>query len=91
MISRQCEMCGRQITVPDNRYKFCEPCKKARKKIFDYNAVKTYRQKARDRRKKQERQNLELIEENELLRQQERELQYRVEALDAAYRKVKGV
>lgn len=70
MISRQCEMCGMQITVPDNRYKFCESCKKARKKIFDYNAVQTYRQKARDRRKAQEKQNLELIEENRMLREE---------------------
>lgn len=87
MITKTCEMCGRSITVPDNRYKFCDPCKKARKKMFDYNAVQTYRQKARDRRKAQEKQNLELIEENRILREQLRALQSRIDMLDALRRK----
>lgn len=90
MITKTCGMCGRQITVPDNRYKFCDPCKKARKKMFDYNAVQTYRQNARDRRKAQEKQNLELIEENRILRQQLRAMQSRIEALDALRRKELG-
>lgn len=65
-----CAMCGRKVTVPNRHFKFCPACRKARKKIFDYNAVQTYRQKARDRRKAIERQNLELIEENRMLREE---------------------
>ena len=67
-IQIKCSMCSRPVTVPDRRTKFCPDCRKARKKIFDGNAVQKYREAARERRKAIERQNLELIEENQKLR-----------------------
>lgn len=63
-----CAMCGRKVTVPNRHFKFCPACRKARKKMFDANAVQKYRDEARERRKMIERQNLELIEENQKLR-----------------------
>lgn len=86
-IEKTCAMCGRRITVPNNRWKYCEPCGIARKKMFDLNAVHKFRESEKQRRAAQEKQNLDLIEENRLLREQIRALQYRVEALDAALRK----
>lgn len=67
-IQIKCKMCSRPVIVPDRRTKFCPNCRKARKKIFDGNAVQKYREAARERRKAIERQNLELIEENQKLR-----------------------
>lgn len=67
-IQIKCSMCSRPVTVPDRRTKFCPDCRKARKKMFDANAVQKYRDEARERRKMIERQNLELIEENQKLR-----------------------
>lgn len=69
-ITIECKMCSRPVTVPDRRTKFCPDCRKARKKIFDANAVQKYRDEARERRKAIERQNLELIEENQKLREE---------------------
>lgn len=69
-IEIECKMCGRKVLVPDRRRKFCDPCRTARKKMFDRDAVKKFRDAARERRKAMERQNLELIEENRMLREQ---------------------
>ena len=69
-IQIECEMCSRPVTGPDRHTKFCPDCRKARKKIFDGNAVQKYREAARERRKMIERQNLELIEENQKLREE---------------------
>ena len=70
LIEIECKMCGRKVLVPDRRRKFCDPCRKARKTMFDRDAVKKFREAAKERRKAMERQNLELIEENRLLREQ---------------------
>lgn len=69
-IEINCNMCGRPVTVPDRRTKFCPDCRKARKRMFDGNALQKYREAARERRKAIERQNLELIEENRMLREE---------------------
>ena len=65
-----CAMCGRKVTVPNRHFKFCPACRKARKKIFDGNAVQKYREAARERRKELERKYLEVIEENRMLREE---------------------
>ena len=69
-IEIECKMCGRKVLVPDRRRKLCDTCRTARKKMFDRDAVKKFRDAARERRKAMERQNLDLIEENRLLREQ---------------------
>ena len=69
-IQIECAMCRREVIVPDRRTKFCPDCRKARKKMFDANAVQKYREVARERRKAIEQQNLELFEENQMLREQ---------------------
>lgn len=69
-IRSECKMCGRSITVPDRRTKFCPDCRKARKKIFDGNAVQKYREAAREQRKAVYIENQALKEENRLLREE---------------------
>lgn len=69
-IEINCTMCGRPVTVPDRRTKFCPACRKARKRMFDGNALQKYREKARERRKELERKYLEVIEENRMLREE---------------------
>lgn len=73
-IQIKCSMCGRPVTVPDRRTKFCQACRKARKRMFDGNALQKYREAARERRKAIERHNLELIEENRMLREENAKL-----------------
>lgn len=82
MMQKECQMCGRQFDAPDCRRRFCDDCRKARKKMFDADAVKAYRIKAAKHRKEIETQNLELIEQNEQLRQQIKDLSYKCRCLE---------
>lgn len=68
MFSKKCEMCGNAIEVKDNRRKYCDGCRKARKQIFDENAMKKHREKARMRRERERERIQELLRENEALR-----------------------
>lgn len=77
LMTKTCEMCARPFEAKDGRRKYCDDCRKARKKMFDYNAVRKARDAARQRRKDIETQNAELIRENEELREQIRELENR--------------
>lgn len=72
-----CEMCARPFEAKDGRRKYCDDCRKARKKIFDYNAVRKARDAARQRRKCIEQENADLIRENFKLREKIQELEYR--------------
>jgi hypothetical protein len=57
---------------------YCEPCKKLRKKIFDHNAMEKFREKAREKRKAERVELLNLIEENTILREELAELRARM-------------
>lgn len=80
-MQKTCEMCARPFEVKDGRRKYCDDCRKARKKMFDYNAVRKARDAARQRRKDIETQNAELIRENEELREQNKDLSYKCQCL----------
>ena len=87
MMKKECQMCGRQFDAADGRRRFCDDCRKARKKMFDYNAVRKARDAARQHRKEIEKQNAELIRENEALREQVRDLENRNRILCACCRR----
>jgi glutaredoxin len=70
-------MCARSFEAKDGRRKYCDDCRKARKKMFDYNAVRKARDAARQRRKDIEQQNADLIRENYDLREKVHELENR--------------
>lgn len=76
-MQKTCEMCARPFECKDGRRKYCDDCRKARKKMFDYNAVRKARDAARQRRKDIEQQNADLIRENYALREQVEELKNR--------------
>ena len=77
LMQKICEMCARPFECKDGRRKYCDDCRKARKKMFDYNAVRKARDAARQRRKDIEQQNADLIRENYELREQIEDLKNR--------------
>lgn len=64
-----CQMCGGVFEAHDRRRRFCDSCRKARKKIFDANAFKDFKA----RKKEKLLRDAEMLEglkvENELLRE----------------------
>lgn len=68
-MQKRCEMCGNLIDTLDNRRKYCDGCRKARKSLFDADALKRYRKAARDKRKQDAERLKQLEEENERLRE----------------------
>ena len=77
LMQKKCEMCARPFECKDGRRKYCDDCRKARKKMFDYNAVRKSRDAARQRRKDIEQNNADLIRENYELREKIQEIENR--------------
>ena len=90
-VIKQCIRCGTIMEI-DNYFaavatKYCHDCAARVKADQIAGYMRDRRRKARERRELERQQNKLLTDENELLRRQVRDLQYRVEALDSAYRK----
>lgn len=81
-MQKRCEMCGNPIEAQDNRRKYCDGCRKARKSLFDAAALKRYRKAARDKRKQDAERLKQLEAENNRLRELltiERQLRFAAE------------
>lgn len=81
-MQKRCEMCGNPIEANDNRRKYCDGCRKARKSIFDAAALEKHRQAARDKRKQDAERLKQLEAENNRLRELltiERQLRFAAE------------
>lgn len=78
LMRKQCEMCGCEIIVNDNRRKYCDRCRETRKHFFDAAAVKKFRDAARDRRKAEMERCKQIEIENEALREEVRLLKARL-------------
>ena len=68
-VQKRCEMCGNPIEAQDNRRKYCDGCRKARKSLFDAAALDKYRKAARDKRKQDAERRKQLEAENQRLRE----------------------
>lgn len=75
---KQCQMCGAEMQVKDNRRKYCDGCRATRKHFFDAAAVKKFRDAARDRRKAEMERCKQIEIENEALRKEVRQLKARL-------------
>lgn len=68
-VQKQCQMCGGYFPCTDGRRRFCDACRKARKKLFDANAFQAFK----ERKKRRILRTAEMCEglkiENELLRE----------------------
>ena len=67
-------MCGNYIETKDGRRKFCDGCRDARKHLFDRNAAQAFRRRARQRRLAEQEELDGLRTENEILREQVKNL-----------------
>ena len=65
-----CKMCGRTLDTIDKRRKYCESCREARKKMFDKEAVRAFRERARKKRLAEQEELEGLRTENEMLREE---------------------
>lgn len=65
-----CKMCGRAIDTIDHRRKFCDACREQRKKMFDKEAVRAFRERAKKRRLAEQEELEGLRTENEMLREE---------------------
>ena len=63
-------MCGAEIMCMDNRRKYCDNCRKVRKKMFDVNAIHAFRLAAKTKRLKEQEELAGLRTENEILREE---------------------
>lgn len=73
-MEKACKMCGMPILCRDNRRKYCAECAEARKHFFDRNAAQAFRRRARQRRLAEQEELDGLRTENEILREQVKNL-----------------
>lgn len=69
MVDTNCKMCGGVFKTNDRRRKYCDECRKARKRIFNANRVNAFRERKREKLKKDAEMLEGLKVENELLRE----------------------
>ena len=65
-----CKMCGRALDAIDQRRKYCDACREERKKMFDKEAVRAFRERARKKRLAEQEELEGLRTENEMLREE---------------------
>lgn len=69
-VDKTCEMCGAAIVCADRRRKYCDDCRKARKRLFDTAAMQALRSRARRQRLAEQEELDGLRTENEILREE---------------------
>ena len=90
-VVKQCERCGKIMEI-ENYFaacatKYCTECAAQVKRDRIAGYMREKRRKARERREMERQQIRMLNDENELLREHIRVIQYRLESAEAAYRK----